>query len=72
MSRNFFKVGAAAAAVMALTAACAQTSDSGDSGDNTSGGDDSAAIAVGTTDKVSSLDPAGSYDNGSFVVMNQV
>lgn len=57
---------------MALTAACAQTSDSGDSGDNTSGGDDSAAIAVGTTDKVSSLDPAGSYDNGSFVVMNQV
>jgi len=29
-------------------------------------------IAYGTTDKVTSLDPAGSYDNGSFMVMNQV
>ena len=72
MSRNFFKVGAAAAAVMALTTACAQTNDSGESGDNTAGGSDSAAVAIGTTDKVSSLDPAGSYDNGSFLVMNQV
>ena len=31
-----------------------------------------AAIIVGTTDKVTTLDPAGSYDNGSFFVMNQV
>ncbi len=30
------------------------------------------AITVGTTDKVTKLDPAGSYDNGSFAVMNQV
>jgi peptide/nickel transport system substrate-binding protein len=30
------------------------------------------SITVGTTDKVTSLDPAGSYDNGSFAVMNQV
>ncbi|WP_309073049.1 ABC transporter substrate-binding protein [Paenarthrobacter sp.] len=43
-----------------------------------SGGGSSAApaaagpIAYGTTDKVTSLDPAGSYDNGSFMVMNQV
>ena len=29
-------------------------------------------LTVGTTDKVSSLDPAGSYDNGSLQVMNQV
>lgn len=29
-------------------------------------------ILVGTTDKVTALDPAGSYDNGSFAVMNQV
>lgn len=27
---------------------------------------------MGTTDKVTSLDPAGSYDNGSFFLMNQV
>ena len=26
-------------------------------------------LTVGTTDKVSSLDPAGSYDNGSLQVM---
>ncbi|MBV1780405.1 peptide ABC transporter substrate-binding protein [Paeniglutamicibacter sp. ABSL32-1] len=32
----------------------------------------SGPITVGTTDKVTSLDPAGSYDNGSFMVMNQV
>jgi peptide/nickel transport system substrate-binding protein len=30
------------------------------------------ALTIGTTDKVTSLDPAGSYDNGSFAVMNQV
>ncbi len=29
-------------------------------------------LTVGTTDKVATLDPAGSYDNGSFQVMNQV
>ena len=29
-------------------------------------------LTVGTTDKVTSLDPAGSYDNGSFAVMNQI
>ena len=37
-----------------------------------SGGGGSASIIVGTTDKVTFLDPAGSYDNGSFAVMNQV
>jgi len=29
-------------------------------------------LIVGTTDKITSIDPAGSYDNGSFAVMNQV
>jgi peptide/nickel transport system substrate-binding protein len=39
-----------------------------------SGSSSSAAksIIVGTTDTVTFLDPAGSYDNGSFAVMNQV
>ncbi|GAA1861692.1 ABC transporter substrate-binding protein [Paeniglutamicibacter psychrophenolicus] len=36
------------------------------------GGTTSAPITLGTTDKVTSLDPAGSYDNGSFMVMNQI
>ncbi|PID98069.1 MAG: peptide ABC transporter substrate-binding protein, partial [Actinomycetales bacterium] len=31
-----------------------------------------AALTIGTTDKITSLDPAGSYDAGSFLVMNQV
>lgn len=30
------------------------------------------ALTVGTTDKITTIDPAGSYDNGSFAVMNQV
>ena len=39
-----------------------------------SGGTSGAAktLIVGTTDVVTYLDPAGSYDNGSFAVMNQV
>jgi peptide/nickel transport system substrate-binding protein len=32
----------------------------------------SESITVGTTDKVTFLDPAGSYDNGSFAIMNNV
>ncbi|WP_130176820.1 ABC transporter substrate-binding protein [Cryobacterium sp. SO1] len=32
----------------------------------------SAPLTIGTTDKVTTLDPAGSYDNGSFAVQNQV
>lgn len=40
------------------------------------GGDEESAgggtLTIGTTDKVTTLDPAGSYDNGSFAVMNQV
>ncbi|PWC08313.1 ABC transporter substrate-binding protein [Mycetocola zhujimingii] len=61
---------ATATAAFAVTAlaisGCAGTSGNNSSG---SGGD---SITVGTTDKVTTLDPAGSYDNGSFAVMNQV
>lgn len=38
-------------------------------GSSSSGGD---TLTIGTTDKITTLDPAGSYDNGSFAVMNQV
>ncbi|AIY01316.1 ABC-type dipeptide transport system, periplasmic component [Arthrobacter sp. PAMC 25486] len=43
-------------------------------GDETSGAPGTAGgpIVVGTTDKTTFLDPAGSYDNGSFMVMNQI
>jgi peptide/nickel transport system substrate-binding protein len=56
---------AATAAAALVLAGCA-----GGSGNSSGGG--SKAITVGTTDKVTALDPAGSYDNGSFAVMNQI
>lgn len=40
------------------------------------GGDEDSAdadtLTIGTTEQITALDPAGSYDNGSFAVMNQV
>lgn len=33
---------------------------------------DASTITIGTTDRITSLDPAGSYDNGSYAVQNQV
>src|SRR4051794_18298113 len=41
----------------------------GNGGGSSSGG---GALTIGTTDKITSIDPAGSYDNGSFAVMNQI
>lgn len=45
---------------------------SDDGNNNNGGGSDDASIVIGTTDRVTFLDPAGSYDNGSFALMNQV
>lgn len=42
------------------------------SGGDTGGDTGSDSLIVGTTDKVTFIDPAGSYDNGSFAIMNQV
>ncbi|PKQ17540.1 MAG: peptide ABC transporter substrate-binding protein, partial [Actinobacteria bacterium HGW-Actinobacteria-8] len=53
-------------ATLTLAACSSDNSDSGPSGDS------SGSIIIGTTDKITTLDPAGSYDNGSFAVMNQV
>ncbi|WP_372593979.1 ABC transporter substrate-binding protein [Actinotalea sp.] len=55
---------------LALTACSGSSS----SDDETTGGSTSAggSIIIGTTDKITTIDPAGSYDNGSFAVMNQV
>ena len=57
-----------AATALALTA-CGGGGDDGDSGGGSGGGD---ALIIGTTDVITTIDPAGSYDNGSFAVMNQV
>jgi peptide/nickel transport system substrate-binding protein len=52
----------------ALTA-CTGPSGGGGTSTGSAGG---GTITYGTTDKVTALDPAGSYDNGSFMVMNQI
>uniref|UniRef100_UPI002FC9ACF2 ABC transporter substrate-binding protein n=1 Tax=Aeromicrobium sp. TaxID=1871063 RepID=UPI002FC9ACF2 len=63
-----FRRGTAIVAASTLAgitlAACGQSKDDG--------GDSGSGIVVGTTDKVVSIDPAGSYDNGSLNVQTQV
>ena len=63
-------LGAGLATSALLLAAC------GGGGGGTPAGSSAGAsggtLVIGTTDKITSLDPAGSYDNGSFAVMNQV
>ncbi len=61
-------IGAFGASAL-LLAGCA----GGGGGGNDDGGDASGEpLIVGTTDKVTTLDPAGSYDNGSLAVQTQV
>ena len=64
-----YVIALAGVSALALTAC---TSSSGGSGGGASADSGGKPITFGTTDKVSSLDPAGSYDNGSFMVMNQI
>ena len=54
---------------LALTACSGSSSDDASSDGGTGSAD---SIIIGTTDKITTIDPAGSYDNGSFAVMNQV
>ncbi|GAA3798708.1 ABC transporter substrate-binding protein [Cellulomonas soli] len=66
--RRLAATTAGIAATALLLAACAGNS----SDDATSGDGAGGTLTIGTTDKITTLDPAGSYDNGSFAVMNQV
>ncbi len=61
----------AGTAVFSLAlAACGASNGNGNN--NGGSGDTGGSLIVGTTDKVTFIDPAGSYDNGSFAIMNQV
>src|SRR3954469_10405231 len=60
----------AATAGITMTALALTACGGSNSGGSNSGGGDT--LTIGTTDKIVTLDPAGSYDNGSFTVMNQV
>jgi peptide/nickel transport system substrate-binding protein len=62
----------AATAGVAMTALALTACGGGSSDDGGSGGSGGGTLTIGTTDKITSLDPAGAYDNGSFAVMNQV
>jgi len=62
--------GVAGSAALALTLAACGGGGGDDGGSGGGGGDDS--LTIGTTDKITSLDPAMSYDNGSSTVMWQV
>jgi len=62
-------IALAGVSALALTACTGPT---GGGGGSTASSNASSVIAYGTTDKVTALDPAGSYDNGSFMVMNQI
>ncbi|MDO8105812.1 ABC transporter substrate-binding protein [Isoptericola sp. b441] len=62
-----------AVAALSLAACSSGGSDNGSTdGASGGGGNSGGSIIIGTTDKITTLDPAGSYDNGSFAVMNQV
>lgn len=68
--RRGFVTGAGLVAAALVLTACGGSGDdsSNGGGDGGSGG----SLLIGTTDKITTIDPAGSYDNGSFAVMNQV
>jgi len=63
-SKRALSVAAASAAAALVLAGCSSTP--------SGGGEAADELIVGTTDKVTFIDPAGSYDNGSFAIMNQV
>ncbi|HEX2074989.1 MAG TPA: ABC transporter substrate-binding protein [Geodermatophilus sp.] len=69
-SRRRVRAATAGLAVTALAlSACGGGDDDGGGGSGGGGGD---TLTIGTSDKITTIDPAGSYDNGSFAVMNQV
>jgi peptide/nickel transport system substrate-binding protein len=63
-SKRALVVVAGSAAFALVLSGCAQGGEEPADGDN--------VILVGTTDKVTTLDPAGSYDNGSLALQTQV
>src|SRR3954449_9404008 len=65
--RRVIATAGVAATALVLTACGGSSNNSGSS--SSSGG---ASLTIGTSDKITTLDPAGAYDNGSFTVMNQV
>jgi len=75
MNRNKLWSLLAAGALVGSLAACGGDSDSSGTGDGGTGGDGGATGAawiLGTTDAVTSVDPAGSYDFGSWNIQYNI
>lgn len=70
MKKTMMSAAALFGSAVLLTACAGGGTGGGNAGGD--GGSGGGAITVGTTDVVTSLDPAGSYDNGSFAVMTNV
>jgi peptide/nickel transport system substrate-binding protein len=70
--RHRIAAAAGIAAVLAVTACGSNDDGASDDGTSAEDGSSGVALTIGTTDKITTIDPAGSYDNGSFAVMNQV
>ncbi|MEV8143854.1 ABC transporter substrate-binding protein [Specibacter sp. NPDC078709] len=70
MAKN--KFGFSSVIAVAGVSVLAMTACTGPAGGESTGGATGGPVVVGTTDKTTFLDPAGSYDNGSFMVMNQI
>lgn len=69
---KFIGAAAGAAVLLVATGCAATTNNAGEGGGEAGTGAAEGVIVVGTTDKTTSLDPAGEYDNGSFNVLNQI
>lgn len=63
--RSSLGAGAAIAVTALVLTGCTSTTGGNEGGEG-------EALTIGTTDKVTALDPAGAYDNGSFFVSTQV
>ncbi|MGP9582153.1 ABC transporter substrate-binding protein [Brachybacterium sp. AOP35-5H-19] len=59
------------AGVPVLLTACAKTTEDGGGSGGSDAGGGGGELTVGTTDKVTALDPAAAYDNGSSTVWTQ-
>ncbi|MGY1812757.1 ABC transporter substrate-binding protein [Blastococcus sp. SYSU D00820] len=66
------RMRAATAGLAVTTLALAACGGGGNDGGGSGSGSGDDVLIIGTTDKITTIDPAGSYDNGSFAVMNQV
>lgn len=70
--RGALTVAVAVTAAVTLAACGAGKKDDGGASGSGSGSSGGGSLTIGTTDQVTALDPAGSYDNGSLLLETQI